>query len=193
MTQLLVKDALFNFSKECIQAFDTLKRELAHAPIMIKPYWSLPFKIMCDASDYAVRAVLGLRIDKYSKPIHYASKTMNEAQENYKMQNRQYLVLSKTIIRDKKGAENLAADHLSRLENQIRDLFLEERLMAISDKNNEPCVFTKSYEGAWPEMRQHKFFNNVTTDHLEDIMASPPPQEKSSRPSFTGHISSEMH
>ncbi|GJQ99815.1 reverse transcriptase domain-containing protein [Tanacetum coccineum] len=50
-------------------------------------------------------------------------------------------------IRDKKGAENLAADHLSRLENpnlgkltkaKIRDLFLEERLMAISDKNNEP-------------------------------------------------------
>ncbi|GJV97044.1 reverse transcriptase domain-containing protein [Tanacetum coccineum] len=50
-------------------------------------------------------------------------------------------------IRDKKGAENLAADHLSRLENpdlgkltkaEIRDLFPEERLMAISDKNNEP-------------------------------------------------------
>ncbi|GKD98565.1 reverse transcriptase domain-containing protein [Tanacetum coccineum] len=50
-------------------------------------------------------------------------------------------------IRDKKGAENLAADHLSRLENpdlgkltnvEIRDLFPKERLMAISDKNNEP-------------------------------------------------------
>nr|GEZ30262.1 hypothetical protein [Tanacetum cinerariifolium] len=50
-------------------------------------------------------------------------------------------------IRDKKGVENLAAGHLSRLENldlgkitkaEIRDLFLEERLMAISDKNNEP-------------------------------------------------------
>ncbi|GJV64354.1 hypothetical protein Tco_1475182 [Tanacetum coccineum] len=65
--------------------------------------------------------------------------------------------------------------------------------MAISDKNNEPCVLTESYEGAWPEMRQHKFFNNVTSDHLEDIMASPPPQEKSSRPSFTGHISFDMH
>ncbi|GJU10817.1 zf-CCHC domain-containing protein [Tanacetum coccineum] len=50
-------------------------------------------------------------------------------------------------IRDNKGAENLAADHLSRLENPdlgnltkavIRDLFPKERLMAISDKNNEP-------------------------------------------------------
>ncbi|GJV60464.1 putative nucleotidyltransferase, ribonuclease H [Tanacetum coccineum] len=197
MTQLLVNDAPFDFSEECIKSFDTLKCELTQAPIMIKPDWSLPFEIMCDASDYAVGAVLGQRIDKHFKPIHYASKTMNEAQENYITTEkellavvfafkkfRQYLVLSKTIvftdhsalryifikkdakprlirwilllqefdieIRDKKGAENLAADHLSRLENpdlgmltraEIRDLFPKERLMAISDKNNEPwCV-----------------------------------------------------
>ncbi|GJZ26647.1 putative nucleotidyltransferase, ribonuclease H, partial [Tanacetum coccineum] len=174
-------------------AFETLKHELAQAPIMSKPDWSLPFEIMCDASDYAVRAVLGQRIDKHFKPVHYASKTMNEAQENYTTTEKeilavvfafkkfcQYLVLSKTIvftdhsalrylyikqdvkprlirwillpqefdieIRDKKGVENLAADHLSRLKNpdlgrltraEIRDLFPEERLVAISDKNNE--------------------------------------------------------
>ncbi|GJX70352.1 DNA-directed DNA polymerase [Tanacetum coccineum] len=190
-----------------------------------------------------------LRIDKHFKPIHYASKTINEAQENYTTiekellavvfafdKFRQYLVLSKTIvftypsalrylftkkdaklrlirwilllqefdieIRDKKGAKNLAADHLSWLENpdlgkltkaEIRDLFPKEWLMAISDKNNETCVLTKSYEDAKPEMRQHKFFNNVTADHLEDIMASPPLQEKYLRPGFTGRISSEMH
>ncbi|GJZ72831.1 hypothetical protein Tco_0636977, partial [Tanacetum coccineum] len=105
-------------------------------------------------------------------------------------------------IRDKKGAENIASDHLSRLENpdlgkltkvEIRDLFPEERLMAISNKNNEPCVLTESYEGAWPEMRQHKSFDNVTTNNLEDIMASPLLQEKSSKPGSTGHISSETH
>ncbi|GJY10039.1 hypothetical protein Tco_0378224 [Tanacetum coccineum] len=116
-------------------------------------------------------------------------------------------------IRDKKGAENLAVDHLSRLENpelgkltkaEIRNLFPEEWLMAISDKNNEPwhyfwddpsirVVCGRIFEGAWPNMRHHKFFDNVTADHLEDIMASPPPQEKSSRPGFNGHISSEMH
>ncbi|GKC53127.1 putative nucleotidyltransferase, ribonuclease H [Tanacetum coccineum] len=73
MTHLLVKDAPFNFFEECIQAFDTLKRELTQASIMIKPDWSLPFEIMCNASDYAVRAVLGQRIDKHFKPIHYAS------------------------------------------------------------------------------------------------------------------------
>ncbi|GKE60661.1 reverse transcriptase domain-containing protein, partial [Tanacetum coccineum] len=204
---------------------------------------------MCDVSDYVVGEVLGQRIDKHFKPIHYANKTMNEAQENYTTTEKdllavvfafdkfyQYLVLSKTIvftyhsalrylftkqdakprlirwilllqefdieICDKKGAENLAADHLSRLENpdlgkltkaKIRDLFHEEQLMAISDKNNEPCVLTESYEGAWPEMRLHKFFDNDIADHLEDIMALPPRQGRSSMPGFTSHISFAMH
>ncbi|GJW23400.1 reverse transcriptase domain-containing protein [Tanacetum coccineum] len=74
-----VKDAPFNFFEECTQAFDTLKHELTQAPIMIKPDWSLPFKIMCDASDHAIGAVLGQRIDKHFKHTHYASKTMNRA------------------------------------------------------------------------------------------------------------------
>ncbi|GKE93644.1 reverse transcriptase domain-containing protein, partial [Tanacetum coccineum] len=145
MTQLLVKDAPFNFSEECIQAFDTLKRELTQAPIMIKPDWSLPFEIIYDASDYAAGAVLGKRIDKHFKSIHYAIKTINEAQENYITTKneflavvfaidklRQYLVLSKTIP----IFENPNLGRLTRAE--IRDLFPEERLMAVSDKSNEP-------------------------------------------------------
>ncbi|GJY14665.1 reverse transcriptase domain-containing protein [Tanacetum coccineum] len=53
-------------------------------------------------------------------------------------------------------------------------------------------VLTKSYEDAWPEMKQHKFFDSVIADRLEDIMASPPPQGKSSRPSSTSHMSFAM-
>ncbi|GJR10742.1 DNA-directed DNA polymerase [Tanacetum coccineum] len=154
MTQLLVKDAPFNFSEECIQAFDKLKRELTQAPIMVKPDWSLPFEVMCDASDYVIGAVLGQRIDKHFKLIHYASKTMNEAQENY------------TTI--------------------------EKELLAVVfafDKFRQYLVLSKTI----PKMRQHKSFDNVTTDHLEDIMASPLLQEKSSKPGSTGNISSAMH
>ncbi|GJZ73591.1 reverse transcriptase domain-containing protein [Tanacetum coccineum] len=81
MTQLLVKDAPFDFSEECIQAFNKLKHELTHALIMTKPDWSLSFEVMCDVSDYAVGSVSGQMIDKHFKPIHYANKTMNEAQE----------------------------------------------------------------------------------------------------------------
>ncbi|GJT13174.1 putative nucleotidyltransferase, ribonuclease H [Tanacetum coccineum] len=136
MTQLLVKDAPFNFSEECIQAFDKLKQELTRASIMIKLDWSLPFEFMCDASDYTFGVVLGKRKDKHFQPIHYASKTMNEAKENYTTTEkeflvvvfafdkfRQYLVLSKTIV---------FTDH-----SALRDLFPEEQLITISDKGNE--------------------------------------------------------
>ena len=50
---------------------------------MVKPYWNKEFEIMCDAIDYAMGAVLGQRTDKVFRAIYYASKTFNEAQENY--------------------------------------------------------------------------------------------------------------
>ncbi|GKC43765.1 reverse transcriptase domain-containing protein [Tanacetum coccineum] len=59
MTHLLEKDTPFIFSKECIESFNTLKKKLIEASILVAPGWDLPFKIMCDASDYAVGAVLG--------------------------------------------------------------------------------------------------------------------------------------
>ncbi|GKF26701.1 reverse transcriptase domain-containing protein [Tanacetum coccineum] len=124
---------------------------------------------MCDASDFAIGAVLGQRKTKHFQPIHYASKTMTEAQIHYTTTEKEmlavvyafekfrpYLVLSKIIvytdhsalkylmnkqdakprllrwvillqefditIPDKKGSENLAADHLSRLENPHKDV-----------------------------------------------------------------------
>ena len=111
MTQLLEKDANFVFSYECNVSFESLKQKLVNAPIMIAPDWTLPFKIMCDASDFAVGAVLGQRKDKHFHPIYYASKTLNDAQENYSTTEkelvavvfafdkfRSYLVLSKTIV-----------------------------------------------------------------------------------------------
>ncbi|GKA85171.1 reverse transcriptase domain-containing protein [Tanacetum coccineum] len=85
MTHLLEKETPFIFSKKCIEAFETLKMKLTQAPILVAPNWDLPFEIMCDASDFAIGAVLGQQFD--------------------------------VVIRDKKGAENLTVDHLSRLEN----------------------------------------------------------------------------
>ncbi|GJZ13655.1 reverse transcriptase domain-containing protein [Tanacetum coccineum] len=169
MTHLLEKETPFVFSKDCIDAFQTLKKKLTEAPILVVPDWNLPFELMCDASDFAIGAVLGQRKMKHFQPIHYASKTMTEAQIHYTTTEKEmlavvyafekfrpYLVLSKSIvytdhsalkylmnkqdakprllrwvlllqefditIRDKKGSENLAADHLSRLENPHKDV-----------------------------------------------------------------------
>nr|GEV38218.1 reverse transcriptase domain-containing protein [Tanacetum cinerariifolium] len=84
MTRLLEKDTLFLFSKECVEAFQTLKRKLNEAPILIAPNWDMPFELMCDASDFAIGAVLGKRQEKHFRPIHYASKTMTEASQQKK-------------------------------------------------------------------------------------------------------------
>nr|GEX18441.1 reverse transcriptase domain-containing protein [Tanacetum cinerariifolium] len=93
MTHLQEKETPFIFSKECIEAFNILKKKLTEALILVAP------EIICDASDYAVGAVLGQR------------------------------------------AENLAADHLSRLENphegnlekkEINEIFPLETLRMIS-------------------------------------------------------------
>nr|GEZ94755.1 reverse transcriptase domain-containing protein [Tanacetum cinerariifolium] len=54
MTHLLEKDTPFVFSEDCIQAFQTLKKKLTEASILIAPNWDLPFELMCDASDFAI-------------------------------------------------------------------------------------------------------------------------------------------
>ncbi|GJW61642.1 reverse transcriptase domain-containing protein [Tanacetum coccineum] len=169
ITVTFSKETPFVFSQDCIDAFETLKKKLTEAPILVVPDWNLPFELMCDASDFAIGAVLGQRKTKHFQPIHYASKTMTEAQIHYTTTEKEmlavvyafekfrpYLVLSKSIvytdhsalkyllskqdakprllrwvlllqefdiiIRDKKGTENLAADHLSRLENPHKDV-----------------------------------------------------------------------
>nr|GEX10102.1 reverse transcriptase domain-containing protein [Tanacetum cinerariifolium] len=58
--------------KECVDAFQTLKKKLTEAPILIAPEWDMPFELMCNASDFAIGAVLGQRQDKHFRPIHYA-------------------------------------------------------------------------------------------------------------------------
>ena len=56
---LLVKDVPFTWSQACDTAFTKLKNMLVSPPIMRSPNWDLPFEIMCNASDYAIGAVLG--------------------------------------------------------------------------------------------------------------------------------------
>ncbi|GJZ68650.1 reverse transcriptase domain-containing protein [Tanacetum coccineum] len=100
MTHLLEKNTPFIFSEECIQAFQTLKKKLTEAPILIAPDWDQPFKLMCDASDYAIGAVLGQRIEKHFRPIHYASKTMTEAESNYTTTEKEMLVVVYAFLKN---------------------------------------------------------------------------------------------
>nr|GEV28382.1 DNA-directed DNA polymerase [Tanacetum cinerariifolium] len=95
MTRLLEKDTPFHFSKKCVEAFQTLKRKLTEALILIAPDWDMPFELMCNASDFAISAVLGQRQDKHFRSIHYASKTMTEAESNYTITEKEMLAVVK--------------------------------------------------------------------------------------------------
>ncbi|CAN6583601.1 unnamed protein product [Malus baccata var. baccata] len=183
LCRLLQKEVAFEFTKECTTSFNQLKELLTTAPIIVPPDWSLPFELMCDASDYALGAVLGQRKDKRPHVIYYASRTLNDAQLNYSTTEkellavvfaldkfRSYLIGTKVIvftdhaalkylltkkeakswlirwmlllqefdieIRDKKGSENVVADHLSRMVHNkeslpIVETFLDEQLLSI--------------------------------------------------------------
>ncbi|GKF15667.1 reverse transcriptase domain-containing protein, partial [Tanacetum coccineum] len=89
MTHLLEKETPFFFSKECIESLIHLKE----APILIAPDWDLSFELMCDASDFAIRAVLRQRKNKNFQLIHYASKTMTEGQAHYTTTEKELLTV----------------------------------------------------------------------------------------------------
>ncbi|GJW80934.1 reverse transcriptase domain-containing protein [Tanacetum coccineum] len=138
ITHLLKKETPFIFSKECIEAFNILKKKLTEDPILVTSDWDLPFEIMCDASDYAV------------------------------------------------GAENLAADHLSRLENphegdlekkEINETFPLETLGIISSHNDSstPWFSDTNYHAGnfvvkgMSSQQKKKFFKDVRHYFLDDL------------------------
>ena len=80
--ELLEKDAKFVWNESCQKSFEKLKSHLTTAPRVRAPNWHLPFEVMCDASDLAIRAVLGQSEDGKPYVVYYVSKTLNEAQRN---------------------------------------------------------------------------------------------------------------
>ena len=211
---LLAKDVPFAWSQVCDDAFAKLKTMLVLPPIM------------CDASDYAIGAVLGQREDKKAFVIYYASKTLDSAQANYITTEKEFLavvfalekfrsyivgspvtiftdhtalkyLLSKQdtkprltmwillcqefnlTIKDKKGVENVVADHLSRLVPEsnfpgvpIGDSFPDEQLFSpihcpwYADIVNYRV--TGQIPTQWTSQQKKKFLANIKKYYFDD-------------------------
>ena len=147
---------------------------------------------MCDASDFAMGTVLGQRKEKILRTIYYASRTFNEAQENYSTTEkeilaivfycekfRQYILGSHVIIhtdhaaikylmtkkeakprlirwvlllqefdleiKNKKGCDNVIADHLSRVERNTA----EEEKVILTENFPDEQLFKVSFHLPW--------------------------------------------
>ena len=85
------KDIKFNFDETCQNSFEEIQSRLVEAPTMAKLDWNKEFEIMCDASDFSMGAVFGQKAEKVFKAIYYASKTFNEAHENYSTTEKEML------------------------------------------------------------------------------------------------------
>ncbi|GJR40296.1 reverse transcriptase domain-containing protein [Tanacetum coccineum] len=203
MTHLLEKETPFVFSKDCIDAFQTLKKKLTEAPILVIPDWNLPFELMCDASDFAIGAVLGQQRSKHfqsyitlfrpylvlSKSVvytdHSALKYLMNKQDAKPRLLRWILLLQEfdITIRDKKGSENLAEDHLSRLENPHKDVlenkdinehFPLETLGVISSENTSWFADYAYYHAGnfiikgMTTQQKKKFFKDVKNYFWDD-------------------------
>ena len=226
LCNLLLKDAIFEWTEDCQKSFEKIISLLTSAPIMQSPDWSLPFELMCDASDYAVGAVLGQRKEGKPYVIYYASRTLNSAQMNYTTTEkellavifaldkfRSYLIGSSTVvysdhaavrylmskqdakprllrwilllqefnltIKDKKGAENVVADHLSRLTNEssidttpINDSFPDDFLFSINIMpwyaNIVNFIVTGKMPPDWSSQDKKKFLTEVKKFYWDD-------------------------
>ncbi|XP_042387373.1 uncharacterized protein LOC121979449 [Zingiber officinale] len=93
LSRLLQKDVEFVFDEKCKEAFDRLREALISSPIMCAPDWLLPFELMCDASNFAVGAVLAQRVNGAPHVISYASKTLDSAQSNYTTTEKELLAI----------------------------------------------------------------------------------------------------
>ena len=193
---------------------------------MQSPDWSLPFELMCDASDFAVDVVLGQRKEGKPYKIYYASRTLNSAQMNYTITEkellaiifaldkfRSYLIGSSTIvftdhaavrylmskqdakprlirwilllrefnitIKDKKGVENVVADHLSRLTTKssfditpINDSFPDDFLFSVATipwfANIVNFLVTGEMASQWTPQDKKKFLTEVRNFYWND-------------------------
>ena len=192
LCRLLEKETKFNFDDSCKAAFEEIKLRLVQAPIIAAPEWDQGFEIMYDASDFAMGAVLGQRKEKIFRAIYYASRTFNEAQENYSTTEkemlaivfacekfRQYILGSHVIvhtdhatikylmskkeakprlirwvlllqefdleIKDKRGCDNVIADHLSRVERNKA----EEEEAGLIENFPDEQLFQLSFQLPW--------------------------------------------
>jgi hypothetical protein len=146
--------------EECLRAFHTLKKALISTPILQHPDLYLPYEIMCDASDYAIGAVLGQPKDKKQYAISYASKTLTGPQLNYATMEKDLLAVVFAIEKFKSylvGAKVIVYTYHATLK------------YLLMKKDAKPHLIWWILQEFDPEIRDKKGVENLVDDHLSRL------------------------
>ena len=176
----------FVFNEHCKAAFNLLKEKLISAPIIQAPDWDHPFEVMCDASDYAVGAVLGQKIDGKRYVIFYASKTLNQAQRNYDTTEkemlevvysfekfRQYLLGSRVIVyTDHAAIKYLTAKKESKPRLIRWVLLLQEFDWEVEDKKGVENKVADHLSRIIQEGNSEDVRDRLSEEHLCEVIFS---------------------
>ena len=171
LCRLLEKDTRFNFDESCKTAFEEIKIKLVQAPIMAAPEWDQGFEIMCDASDFAMGAALGQRKEKIFRIIYYASRTFNEAQENYSTTEKEMLAI---VFACEKFRQYILGSHVVIHTDHAAIKYL------MSKKEAKPrlirwVLLLQEFD---LEIKDKKGCDNVIVDHLSRVERSTEEEEK---------------
>ena len=167
-----------------------LKDKLISAPIVVAPDWSFPFELMCDASDYAIGAVLGQKREKIFQVIYYASRTLNDAQLNYATTEKEllaivfafdkfrpYLIGNKVVVHTDHSAIKYLMTKKDAKPRLIRwVLLLQEFDVEIKDKKgteNLVAYHLSRLEGARDDIPVNDEFPDEKLFTIEDKKAVP--------------------
>ena len=162
LCRLLEKDAKFDFDESYRSAFEEIKSRLVSAPIMLTPSWSNEFEIMCDANDYAMGAVLGQRTEKIFKAIYYASKTFNEAQEDYSTTEKEMLAI---VFACEKFRPYILGSHVVIHTDHVAIKYL----MAKKDAKPRLIIWVLLLQEFDLEIKDKNGSANVIADHLSRL------------------------
>ena len=162
LCRLLEKDTRFNFDESCKAAFEEIKIILVQAPIMAASEWDQGFEVMCDASDFAMGAILGQRKEKIFRAIYYASRTFNEAQENYSTTEKEMLTI---VFACEKFRPYILGSHVIVHTDHAAIKYL------MSKKEAKPrlirwVLFLQEFD---MEIKDKKGSDNVIIDHLSRV------------------------
>ena len=164
--KLLEKDAKFSWDEACQMSIEELKSYLTTAPIVREPNWKLPFKVMCDASDLAIGAVLGQREDEKPYVVYYASKTLNEAQRNYTTTEKELLAVVYAL--DKFRAYLVGLDIII-----FTDHSALKYLLIKQDAKARFIRWVLLLQEFKLQIKDKKGVENVVEDHLSKLTVNP--------------------